>query len=299
MRYVKNILFVITVIVLLLVIIVFIINISNTANKDIYTFTIPKVSANYGGFIGGIYGAIFALLGSLFLFITIIHQIEEFSYNRIESTFIKLLDYHKQNISNMRCKKNIESNEEKYVYGTRCFVVFKSQLEKILSITIRMKNRLNIEMEDNTIINIAYKIFFYGLGKKSDSIVLSSIKKENQEFVLLLIKKLKSIKQKSKFKGLIRTNQTNLGHYYRNMYRAIKYIDTRKYLNKKEKREYIKLLRSQLSNPELLLLYYNVRSDFGKKWNEFICKYDLIKNIPENYCQHFEPREYFKEIGYE
>ncbi|TVR72469.1 MAG: hypothetical protein EA427_03195 [Spirochaetaceae bacterium] len=96
-----------------------------------------------------------------------------------------------------------------------------------------------------------------------------------------------------------RANQTNLGSYFRNMYHLIKYVDTRKFLNRAEKIRYINVLRAQLSNAELWLLYFNVVSRFGRKWleNDYVLRYRLIKNMPYGFCKPFDhttrfPMEY-------
>jgi len=75
------------------------------------------------------------------------------------------------------------------------------------------------------------------------------------------------------------------------MYHLIKYVDTQKLLSAKEKIRYINILRAQLSDSELWLLYFNVVSRFGKKWQEngYINKYKLIRNLPKGFCAPFDP----------
>ncbi len=50
-----------------------------------------------------------------------------------------------------------------------------------------------------------------------------------------------------------------------------------------------------------LILFFNVLSRFGKKWlqNNFINKYDFIKNIPFEYCDGYDPKHYFPSIKFE
>jgi hypothetical protein len=79
------------------------------------------------------------------------------------------------------------------------------------------------------------------------------------------------------------------------MYNAIKLVNESKFLNEVEKKELIKIYRAQLSNPELYVLFFNVLSRFGKKWkeNKYITTYQLLKNIPNNYCDEYIPNDYF------
>lgn len=85
------------------------------------------------------------------------------------------------------------------------------------------------------------------------------------------------------------------------MYNAIKIIDSTKLLDEREKKEYIKILRAQLSNAELYVLFFNLLSRFGKKWvnNEYVSKYEIIQNLPSKYCDGYDPKDYFDTIKYE
>lgn len=62
------------------------------------------------------------------------------------------------------------------------------------------------------------------------------------------------------------------------MYRILKYIDNSNF-DKSTKEHYAKILRSQLSNNELLVFYYNCHSDLGIKAREIVGKYNLLKHI--------------------
>lgn len=83
-------------------------------------------------------------------------------------------------------------------------------------------------------------------------------------------------------------HQSKLGHYYRHLFRAVNYIDS-KNLKFEVKQEYIRILRAQLSNYEEFLLFFNSVCFIGREWelkhpreskNSLITKYDLIRNIP-------------------
>ena len=93
-----------------------------------------------------------------------------------------------------------------------------------------------------------------------------------------------------------RTNQTSLSAYFRNMYNLIKFVDNDKYLDKGEKKDLITIYRAQLSSPELYVLFFNLRSYFGKKWNnnKYVERYELLKNIPKDYCDGYNPEDYYK-----
>ena len=62
----------------------------------------------------------------------------------------------------------------------------------------------------------------------------------------------------------------------------------------------VKILRAQLSNPELYILFFNLLSRFGTKWREkeYIEKYSFLTNLPMKYTDDYNPKTYFK-IDYE
>ncbi|MDC0764204.1 putative phage abortive infection protein [Brevibacillus sp. AG] len=76
--------------------------------------------------------------------------------------------------------------------------------------------------------------------------------------------------------------QDMVGHYFRNLYRITKFIHENDNLSMTEKKNYIGILRAQLSTYELLLIFYNGLSDFGsEKFLPLIKKYDLLDNMNE------------------
>lgn len=97
--------------------------------------------------------------------------------------------------------------------------------------------------------------------------------------------------------------KTDFGHYFRNLYRIIKMVhetefksveelslditkidEKRKYelSNYIEKYKYTSIVRAQLSDYELLLLFYNCLSENGfDKFKPLVEEYALLKNLPK------------------
>lgn len=73
--------------------------------------------------------------------------------------------------------------------------------------------------------------------------------------------------------------KAHLGHYFRNLYHLVRYIDENKFLTKPQKIEYTKILRGQLSNYELVMLAYNGLSPQGESFYSLILKYELVKGV--------------------
>ncbi len=70
---------------------------------------------------------------------------------------------------------------------------------------------------------------------------------------------------------------------------------------KNEKYNAIKVLRGQLSNSELYVLFFNLISRFGKKWVAagYVERYQLLQNLPIKYTEGYNPKEYFPNISFE
>ena len=101
-------------------------------------------------------------------------------------------------------------------------------------------------------------------------------------------------------------HQFRLDHYYRNLYMAIEYITNEKALSEIDKYNYVKIIRSQLSTTEQMLLMINSITYLGRGWElfaeegkKFFSLYDLIKNIPQERVFGFEYRKVYPDIEYE
>lgn len=69
-----------------------------------------------------------------------------------------------------------------------------------------------------------------------------------------------------------------LGHYFRNIYQILKFVDQSSIDNKQL---YTNLLRAQLSSDELAILFYNCISDFGlRKFKPLIERYAFFEHLP-------------------
>lgn len=84
------------------------------------------------------------------------------------------------------------------------------------------------------------------------------------------------------YDGLYRESQL-LGICFRTLYEIVKLIDENEVHknNADGKQRYVNLVRSQLSNYELLVLFYHCFfSEHGAKFKPYIFKYDLLDNLP-------------------
>lgn len=75
-------------------------------------------------------------------------------------------------------------------------------------------------------------------------------------------------------------SMSNLGSYFRSLYRVIKFIDESSY-SVQEKYQYTSFIRAQLTDVELLWIFYNCTVGYGvEKFKPLVEKWTLLKNIP-------------------
>jgi hypothetical protein len=75
-------------------------------------------------------------------------------------------------------------------------------------------------------------------------------------------------------------NQHVFGHYFRSFHHVVKFIDDQQHLEETEKKQYMSIVRSILSEKELQFLYLNAY--YGVGYNKFLplaIKYDLFHNV--------------------
>lgn len=76
-------------------------------------------------------------------------------------------------------------------------------------------------------------------------------------------------------------SRVNLSHYFRYLYNIFKIIDKSNNAAD-DKRMYANIVRSQLSDYELVILFYNCISNNGGSFKKLSVKYSLFKNLPDD-----------------
>lgn len=71
-------------------------------------------------------------------------------------------------------------------------------------------------------------------------------------------------------------DQANLGHYFRSLYNLVKLVDAEDVHNK---RVFTNLVRAQLSDAEVSVLFYNCLSTQGARFKPLAQKYALLKHL--------------------
>jgi hypothetical protein len=258
-----------------------------------------------GDTIGGIMGPFVAILAATLTFFAFWvqykanqQQTEQFRIqardsriDRFESRLSELIKIHRDNLNEI----DIDG-----IKGRKAFI---SMLQEIKFSYYCVKEFFIHTYSNELLLDIAYRVFYLGIEQKSLILLNKSLqdkltkpeiaglishldyhKAQYKKGVLMLIKSegfdFQFILDYEPFDGHV----SKLGHYFRHLYHTVKFIATQdnEFLPEKEKQEYAKTVRSQLSDYEQLILFYDINSAFGNAWitDGFIRRFRMIKNLP-------------------
>ena len=89
--------------------------------------------------------------------------------------------------------------------------------------------------------------------------------------------------------GFLKDYQVYVGHYFRHLYNMFDFVDKEdNFLTSQEKKYYTNLIRAQLSDYELAVLFYYALNKREKDFKRLIEKYALLKNLDFNLLIHEE-----------
>lgn len=282
----------------------------------------PSIWGQFGDIVGGFVGTIVALVGVLLLFETLKQQRRANSRQQVETRFFELLKLHRDNVSEMQSKKT---------FGRKVFIDIKDEFHDLYETVVIWypleKANISESYWKKNVIQITYLIIFFGVNNSVTGYLKSKIKEiiSNEELYTefkencleFLMDEHQATKDENKTKEPSQRKflkydgyQSILGHYFRHLFQTVTYInDQTGLLNYREKYEYIKTLRAQLSTHEQAIFLYNSISTLGEPWElsekisdpnkKLITKYNFIKNIPISFTRQIEPKDYYPDIFFE
>lgn len=215
----------------------------------------------FGDFFGGIIGSFWAFSGVLLFYSALREQREDFDTNRrafekqIEALKLQAKEFSLQR-EELAAARKVAIEQAKTQKQQR----LESTYFSLLELYANTLSALNTRCETRN--------FFKDLRKE----LISDFhpKEDPQE----------SHKEaKSLYLKLFYQQKEELTHYFKIVYRILKIIDDSD-IDEKEKHRYVKILRSQLSENEMLIIYYNSHSVYGEDLYKLILKYNLLKHLP-------------------
>lgn len=211
---------------------------------------------------------------------------------RFENTFFSLLNLHHQIVEGMDFDQTIKLSDPE-----RGFFVTKPK--KILGNEVNENLTLKT-LKGRDVFRHSYKILHDSMSSRFP---ISQQDLEIDDKGIHIPKDLNIDDFEAIYMDEYKVWNTDLGHYFRNLYRIVKFVDESilitkndyeyqegmsdeeklsnvKYLDFAEKYLYTSMLRAQLSDFELGWIFYNCISSQGnKKFKPLLEKYGLLKNL--------------------
>lgn len=261
----------------------------------------------FGDYIGGVLNPLisgFAVFAAGFAFYAQYQankQVQkQFKVQQFENQFYEMIRLHKENVNTLylRIKKKVKYSGKKQIVestvtGKMVFDLMAFEFQIIYM--IGLKNFFNETPKAR--LNEVYNIFFKGISERDKGIhsfydeilELESYldKLDYKAFNTKIKDRLKfsrDITPKIEF-ALFKGHARQLSHYYRHLFLTVKFVANQDetFMSYEKKRNYLRILRSQLSDTEQIFLFYNWYSDFGKQWenneNKFLTDYRMIHNL--------------------
>jgi hypothetical protein len=158
------------------------------------------VTGQVGDFIGGVVGTAFALAGTLLIFLSFQEQTKQNKREAFESAFFEMVHLHRENVSQLNYTKfngsKFETAQNREVFKlifeefldcyreVKKFSNSKNINDYLLSKQIKQlndiikRNKLHVSILEMALIDIAYTIVFFGIGKEGEVILRDRFKRK-------------------------------------------------------------------------------------------------------------------------
>lgn len=169
-----------------------------------------EITGQFGDFVGGVIGTLFALSGTFLIFLTFQEQANANKRSAFEAVFFEMIRLHRENVSELRYRKFNSSNNEQYENRQVMRIIFQdfiecyrevskfsnsknpsdyimpkhlAKLQKIIS-----SNKIKANPIELAKIDIAYCMVFYGLGEEGEMALRNLfLKKYNPDYYYKLL----------------------------------------------------------------------------------------------------------------
>lgn len=233
----------------------------------------------FGDFVGGILGTIFALLGTLMVVRTFRYQQSVTRDNRNQLETQRLNDLFFELIK-------LYQTEVKELCGQISQVRSYKQNEDVPQSDKDTNKKMTVE---KTEISYNDKDFFdyekrrLQNGFRNRKSFYANSREALKYYMLFYIE-----------------NRAKIAAYFRTIYRIYDLIDSSK-LDEETKKNYLKIMRAQLTESELFFIRYNAMSYYGANFVKYINKYHILKHLPAlemlEFKEWWEPLNTIERMG--
>lgn len=211
--------------------------------------TSQEIWANFGDFIGGTLNVVVGYCALIALALTL----------RVQSIELKLSTQELSRSAKALAEQNKSLAQQSF--ENTFFQLLRLHNENVSGLDLRRSGNLIAEGRD------CFKIFFNRMETSMNPFMLGHASFE------------------SCYADFNERNGQNVGHYFRHLYRIYKFIAES---DVEDKRSYSGIVRAQLSNYELALLFYNGLSSYGIRFKPLLEEFAGFENMDFNLLPNWD-----------
>ena len=233
----------------------------------------------FGDFVGGILGTIFALLGTLMVVRTFRYQQnvtrdnkKQLETQRLNDLFFELIKLYQTEVKELCGQisqvRSYKQNED----------VPQSDKDTNKKMTVE---KTEISYNDKDFFDYEKRRLQNGFRNRKS--FHANSREALKYYMLFYIE-----------------NRAKIAAYFRTIYRIYDLIDSSK-LDEETKKNYLKIMRAQLTESELFFIRYNAMSYYGANFVKYINKYHILKHLPAlemlEFKEWWEPLNTIERMG--
>lgn len=215
----------------------------------------------FGDFVGGVLGSIWSLCGILIFYIALKEQRDDFKTNK--DAFVKQAEALDLQIEEFRLQRDeLYQSRQVFIEQSRTLKQqrMSSMYFSLIDLYRKIVDGLNHQCPEGNYFKVLRRSML-------------------DDFAWCVNPDACHKKAKEHYVTLYYSRKEELSHYYKIIYRIFKIVDESD-LDESDKFQYITILRSQLSENEMLAIYYNSQSRYGEQLYRFILRYNFLKHLP-------------------
>lgn len=228
-----------------------------------------------GDFIGGTLNPILTFLTFMALLITIVLQQKELAETRNELA------------ASARALEDQHASLDRQNFETTFFQMLTLHNTIVNSIDLEWKNRQPKNYED-----MSGDTLRRAVGRDCFKQFFANYKQNYYEVGELEEKQ----RLQEAYNRFWERRQQDLAHYYRYLYNVLRFVH--EYEGISDKLRYVKLLRAQLSDYELLMLFYTALNKNGLNYWVYIHDYELFDNLPLSMLIRQEHKQLYSDMSF-
>jgi len=213
--------------------------------------------AQFGDFIGGVVGTLLAFAASVLYYIALKEQQKDVRTN--QKALEKQIEEFGNQVEELQLSRKVYEDQQK----TMRVQQFETNFYSYFNIYLKVKSSLETQNNSN---------YFKKVLK-----LLSDRSKYKDLSILPMNKCFEQVK--SNYFDIFISNRKDYDHYFRCLYRLLTIV-VDAFPDPKIQMLYIKIVRSQLTDDELLLLYYNTHSKLAQKSKNLVYRFNVLKHLP-------------------